>query len=266
MPARRQTNPYHALATLKISIAGGVVLAVGVVFLYLGGLDDSFWRSHASLQVLLNNLGAALVISVGLGAVWEFVGKRAFALEVLERAKTSSDVVEAGLKRIGTDYRTVPNWAEMFRTVRHLDIFAAYASTWRNNNLAELQRVAERSNGRIRVFLPDPSDNETIGMLARRFNQTPEDLRRRIKETTDGFFSMRRPHGAEIDVRYARGDRLFTFYVFDDMAVITLYRHRPERTGVVPTLVVESGGTWYEFLQQEIESVLQRSEIVKPTS
>jgi hypothetical protein len=266
MSVRRQTNPYHALATLKIALAGLVVLAVGVLCLYLGGLDDHFWRSHQGLQTLLDHFGAVLVISVGLGAVWEFVGKRAFALEVLERARTSTDVVEVGLKRIGTDYRTVPDWPELFRTVRHLDIFAAYASTWRNNNMAELMQVAERSGGRIRVFLPDPTDDRTVGVLATRFSITEEELRRRIKEGADGFLSMRQPHGAQIDVYYAAGDRVFTSYVFDDTAVITLYRHKPERSGIVPTLVVEAGGTWYDFLQEEIASVLDHSRAVQPSS
>jgi hypothetical protein len=266
MSARRQTNPYHALATLKIALAGLVVLGAGVLCLYLGGSDDQFWRSHQSVQALLDSLGAALVISVGLGAVWEFIGKRAFALEVLERARTSIDVVEVGLKRIGTDYRTVPDWPELFRTVRHLDVFAAYASTWRNNNLAELQQVAERSGGRIRVFLPDPGDERTIGTLAVRFAISKEELQRRINETADGFLSMRQSHGAKIDVYYAAGDRMFTFYIFDDTAVITFYRHKPDRSGVIPTVVVEAGGTWYEFLQEEIASVLDHSRMAQPSN
>src|SRR6266851_5727463 len=264
MPVRRQTNPYHALATLKIALAGLVVLAAGVVCLYVGGLDDHFWRSHQSVQALLDHFGSALVISVGLGAVWEFIGKRAFALEVLERARTSTDVVEVGLKRIGTDYRTLPDWPEMFRTVRHLDIFVAYASTWRNNNMAELRRVADRSGARIRVFLPDPENDRTVGMLAARFSITEEECRRRINEGADGFLSMRQPRGARIEVYYGAGDRLFTFYVFDDTAVITLYRHKPERSGVIPTFVVEAGGTWYDFLQDEIASVLGRSREAQP--
>jgi hypothetical protein len=265
MSVRRQTNPYRALATLKIALAGLVVLAAGVLCLYIGGLDDHFWSTHQSMQALLDHLGSALVISVGLGAVWEFVGKRAFALEVLERAKTSTDVVEVGLKRIGTDYRTVPDWPEMFRTVRHLDVFAAYASTWRNNYLAELRRVAERSGGRIRVFLPDPKDDQTVAMLAARFSISEEELRRRINETADGFLSMRQPHGAQIDVYYASGDRMFTFYVFDDTAVMTLYRHKPDRSAVIPTLVLETGGTWYDFLQEEIASLLDRSRVAQPS-
>ena len=154
----------------------------------------------------------------------------------------------------------------MFRTVRHLDIFAAYASTWRNNNMAELRQVAERSGGRIRVFLPDPDDDRTVGMLAARFSITEEELRRRINEGADGFLSMRQPHGAQIEVYYAPGDRMFTFYVFDDTAVITLYRHKPDRSGVIPTLVVEAGGTWYDFLQEEIASVLNRSRMAQPSN
>jgi hypothetical protein len=236
-----------------------VVFLAGVFLLYIGGLNREYWKTHQGLEALVNNLGALLVISVALSVVWELVGKRAFARELLETAKTAADVEAAGLRRIVTDYLVEPDWEELFRSVRNLDIFVAYGQTWRNNNLGRLQRLAAQRDSRMGVYLPDPDDEEIIGVLARRFGATPADLVKRITDTKADFEDLRVPGRAAIEVFYYRGDRLFSFYIFDGTAVITLYKHKPGRAPMVPTFVCRSGGSLYGFIDSELTGVRQQS-------
>ncbi len=257
--AVRGDRPYRAVTTLKIVLTGCVVLLVGVMLLYLGGLNITYWQHHEGLQTLTDNLGALLVIAVALGAVWELIGKRAFAREVLESARITAEIEATGLRRVLTNYLDEPDWEELFRRVHRLDIFVAYGQTWRNTNLPRLRRLARRANGRIRVYLPDPSDNLSISMLASRFGHTPEELIKRITNTKTDFEDLREPGGATIEVFYCTGDRLFSFYRFDTTAVMTLYRHKQERSPVVPTLVCEASGSLYEFIRSELETVRSRS-------
>jgi hypothetical protein len=81
--------------------------------------------------------------------LWELAGKRAFTREILETARTSTDVEAAGLNRIGVRYLDDPDWEQLFRPVRKLDIFVAYARTWRHSNLSRLRAVAARPGARI---------------------------------------------------------------------------------------------------------------------
>jgi hypothetical protein len=259
MRRSRDGYPYHALTTFKILATGIVFLLAGLALLYAGGLNREYWKTHQGLQALVNNLGALLVISVALGVVWELVGKRAFARELLETAKTAAEVEAAGLRRVVTDYLAEPDWEDLFNNVHNLDIFVAYGQTWRNHNLKYLQPLAAQGDSRIHVYLPDPGSKEIISVLARRFGTTSAELVRRITDTKAAFEDLRVPGKAAIEVLYYPGDRLFSFYVFDGTAVITLYKHKPGRTPMVPTLVCRAGGSLYGFIQSELTAIREQS-------
>ncbi len=159
------------------------------------------------------------------------------------------------MTRIGSRYLDDPDWEHLFRTVRKLDIFVAYARTWRHSNMSRLQAVAARPDARIRLYLPDPSDLETVHLLADRFNQTPEELVAAIMEAQREFEALRRPKGAEITVNHRRGDVLFSCYRFDGTAVLTLYSHSRERISAVPTLVFTDGGSLYQYVRDELHAI-----------
>lgn len=255
-PSRER--PYRRLNTLQTGLAAAAVAALGVGLLYIGGRDD-LWAHHAGLQAFVNALGGALIVSVALSALWQLAGKRAFAREILETARTSTDVEAAGLTRVGSRYLDDPDWEQLFRTVRKLDVFVAYARTWRNSNLARLQALAKRGDARIRLYLPDPHDPETVRVLAGRFNQNPDHLVTAINEARSAFEALRRSDGAQITVHYRQGDVLFSCYRFDGTAVITLYSHSRERISGVPTLVVTEGGSLYQYVRDELQAIDKQS-------
>jgi peptidoglycan biosynthesis protein MviN/MurJ (putative lipid II flippase) len=89
-------RPYRNLMTLKTALLSAAVGSVGAILLYIGD-RNTLWRHHQAGQALVNDLGAALVVSVALALLWELVGKRAFTHEILETAQTSADVNTAGL-------------------------------------------------------------------------------------------------------------------------------------------------------------------------
>jgi hypothetical protein len=250
-----RSRPYFAITTFKIFVVGFVVLALGIGLIYLGGEFPNYWKDHAGSNALINNLGALLVISVTLGLIWELVGKRSFAREVLETVNSATDLDRAGIQSIGTHWLQGPDWTNLFKNVRQLDIFVAYGNTWRNTHLGQLQDIARRGNARIYIYLADPSHEATVQILAERFNQTQDGLRQRIIATKEGFEKLRIPDGAEIKVFYFRGDRLFSFYRFDSQMVMSLYGHAKERSAMVPTLVCSKGGTFYEFLESELDAI-----------
>ena len=206
---------------------------------------------------MVNNLGALLIVSTALGVLWELIGKRAFAREVLETALTSADVEAAGLMRVGTNYVKEPDWESLFGTVRKLDIFLAYGSTWRNTHMPQLEKLA-RNGGRIRVYLPDPIDAVAIQRLADRFAKTPDELGRLIDEARRAYQALPVAGGGSIEVFFRPGDPVFSCYRFDGTAVLTLYTHQRKRTGV-PTIVCRDGGSLYQFIRDEFKALSDQS-------
>jgi hypothetical protein len=230
-------------------IAGGLLL-------WWSGTSQ--WKSNQPVQAFLAQLGG-LSLATGLLAVaWDLFGRRAFADEVLAKARLSTDVVQAGIVRVTNQYLTEVEWASLFQDVSKLDIVVAYAATWRNTNRASLQQVAGRPGARIRVFLPDPGDDQTVAVLAERFNTDPADLIARINEAIRDFQSFEVPGRAEIEVWLRAGDAVFSCYRFDSNAVLTLYSHGRERRTQVPTFVIR-GGELFDFVYNELAAIAAQS-------
>ncbi|MFG1916773.1 hypothetical protein [Micromonospora sp. NPDC048898] len=257
-------KPYRTLTTQKFALAAGTVFLLGVYCLYLGGEETSFWRSNQSLRTLMEQLGGLLIVSSLLSTLWELVGKRAFAQEVLEDMRISAEIEASGLKRISTQFFDDAAWEQCFKGVEKLDIFAAYAQTWRNMNLARLQKVAARSKGRIRIYLADPEDAPTMVTLSNRFGTEPEELRRRIWATKEGFEELRVSGGASVEVFFWPGDRVYTFYRFDNRAIMSMYKHNKGRSPILPTIMCESGGSLFQFVYDELRAIRDESRPVSP--
>jgi hypothetical protein len=101
----------------------------------------------------------------------------------------------------------------------------------------------------------------TVGILADRFDTTPDELRTRITATHSAYETLRQPDGAQIEVFYRAGDRVFSFYRFDDIAVVGLYSHSRARGAAVPVFVCARPGELYEFIQDELAVILDQSRL-----
>jgi hypothetical protein len=255
----RGARPFRQLSTLQMVLLGVLIAGIGGVLLYLGGRSD-LWHHRQGLQALVNNLGSILVVSVALALIWEFIGKRSFTKEILETARTSTDVHAAGITRIGMNYVDDADWEALFHGVQKLDIFVAYGRTWRNSHISKLRRVAEDGGARIRVYLPDPDDAYTLSVLAERFDMPESRLRDAINESKAEFSSLQQAGNAQVEVYFRKGDMVFSCYRFDAIAVATLYTHSRAR-GQVPVIVCRSGGSFYEFIRGELKAIHSQSTI-----
>lgn len=230
------------------------VVVLGVVLMFVSSLDRL--ASRPWLTGLLGQLGGLLVATGLVTFLWELLGRRQFAREVMDMADLSADLKRSGLERATDQYLDDVEWGDLFRDAHRVDIVVAYANTWRNSHRSKLDTVAADPKARIRVFLPDPSDADLMKLLAERFAMDADDVRRKVEEAVKEFGALRVDGGAELTVHLRRGDLLFSCYRFDSRAVITLYSHGRKRQTSVPTLVVGQGSL-YQFVDREIQAILQ---------
>lgn len=245
----------------KVTNRSTIILAliftiVGAALFYVAGHESV--DGNQALSAFLSQAGG-LVLATGLLTLgWDLVGRRAFADEVLAKARLSADVVQSGLQRVTNQYLEEVEWSDLFRDVNKLDIVVAYASTWRYAHLGRLQAVAKRPEARIRVFLPDPDDPDTVRRLAERFSITEEALRAKIQDALEDFTGLAVPGGATVEVLVRKGDAVFSCYRFDSRAVLTLYSHSRERRTQVPTFVVAEGDL-FQFVYEELVALRNQS-------
>ncbi len=248
-----------------ILVALGIAI-LGVILLYISAKD--FWSGYEAWQVVVQNIGGLLVITVAITLFWELWVKRAFLDEVLAKVRVAEEIKLAGVVRITDSWHRDIEWESLFRTVKKLDIFFAYGHTWRSNNDRQLKEVAAQKDARIRVVLPDPEDEQTVSELSRRFDYTSERLRELIREAETYFRNLRSVsgnNGAQIDIWFLPAAPQFAFYRFDRIAVFTLYSHSRERMPV-PAFVVEMGGTLYDYIRKEFGAMIRPDGLARPAT
>lgn len=232
-------------------------VAAGLLLLWVAALPRVVAAS--SWSPFLGQLGGLLAATGLLTIAWDLWGKRTFADEVFAKARVGADVARSGIVRITDQWLAEVEWRDLFRGARTLDIFVAYANTWRNAHRADLQRLLARPDARVRVFLPDTDDPETMALLAFRFNTTVDVLKQKILEAVADYRAMGEAARGSVKVYLRKGDIVFSAYRFDNRAVLTLYSHSRQRQTAVPAFVV-AGGDLFRFVQSEIEAIAQQSE------
>lgn len=253
MPHRNQIIESTVTTRTAQLIAG----ALAVVGLGLMALSVQPWAT-GPWGALLGQLGGLLLATGLLTVLWDLYGRRAFAMEVLAKAKLSADVVESGITRVTDQYLDDVEWGELFHGANHVDIVVAYANTWRNIHLQRLEQVASTPGSLIRVFLPDPNDAATVANLAQRTAEPAEKVAGRINEAITAYTSLRERAAGTVEVYVRSGDPLFSAYRFDGRAVVTMYSHRREGRTPVPAFVL-AGGKLFGFVRGEIDAIHAQS-------
>lgn len=262
MGTKRQEKVQRASDTnARVVIVGLVAVVVAGVGFWVSE-HDSWFAGKAALQSTLNNISGLIIATGLLTAVWEVVGKRRFASEILEKAKLSADVVDAGLTRVTDQYLEDVAWVDLFQNAKRLDIVVAYARTWRNSQRQRLRSLASTPGSHLRVFLPDPDDSDTMRVFADRFGTDEAGITSTVREAIQDFSSFG-GLGGNVEVWVRKGDAVFSCYRFDSRAVLTLYSHSKQRRTSVPTLVV-NGGKLFKFVKDEIDAIEADSTRVYP--
>ncbi|MFJ9728578.1 hypothetical protein ACIRP3_38130 [Streptomyces sp. NPDC101209] len=257
------TNPYRRVTTFTYWLISAAAAGLGVFLLYVSG--TSWAEGHKTLSNLMNQLGGLAIVSVAIALLWELVGRRAFFNEMLEVQKLKTDVVESALESIGTDYTKALEWSTVIANARHLDVFSAWANTWRNQNLSALSALIAKPNSKLRVFVPDPTDRNCVRSLANRFGYTENDAKGKITEAIDGYKQLdgATPSG-RVEIWTSSVHRVFTSYRIDDRIVVTLYHHATGQRVSVPVLVCREGGSLFKFFEHDLEVVHSASKQIYP--
>lgn len=243
-----RTNLRTSLLALLVALAGLGLVAVAEL-----ALDSIAW-----LQVLLRDLGALLVASVAIAILWELFARRSLLAELLAETNLVDDIETTGLARVSEKWQGEVDWPSLFNASSTFACFFMYARTWRNSYRDNLLRFARRPGASACIVLPDPDIPSLVTHLATRIGVEPADMEARIRETTreiQDFFSARQGMKASLAIWYAPIAPVFSYYKFDNTAVFTLYKHSIEKIEV-PTFVVRKGGTLYDFLSKDFESLV----------
>ena len=237
-PVRRKNSQITILVMLLVAVAGFSMVV-------LGNLGNGMWFS------ILNQLGLAVLVSVAIGALWDFIGRRWLADELFEKMNLATDLQQWGLTKLTFEWSKL-SWKEHFSSGRTLDLFIGYGRTWRNTGGNELEDFLSDPRNRLRVCLPDPSEDWLMAAMGKRFDKDVQSLRAEIFEAAKHYSKLREEHDASVQIFFRPGEPTHVAYIFERSAVVTLYRHRRGRSKQIPTFVMGQG-EFLDFLTDDFE-------------
>ncbi len=232
-------------------VLGGIITALvgfGIV-LFSQTIVAAHWHTTVAA------LGSTLISTGTLAFIWELFSKRSFLAEIIQLTRVNERVRSAGINGMTLDFQYGISWTDHISKANDIDIMFSYGSTWRNACQSAFQKALTR-RVHLRIALPDPDVADLTARLGSRFGkQPPEQLRRSIEEAVSYFQNlMQKAHPeAKLDIWYYNFDPLYTYYRFDNSAVMAIYKHRPGRGGV-PTFEV-ADGELLGFLKDEFDTV-----------
>lgn len=243
----------RSLNTAWVIVIALVALGVGGYVLFALGSGTGPWA------VLWSQVGAAIIVSVALGLIWDFWGRRSFTAEVLEQVGASVDVDRLGIRSLPMSFQGL-DWKTFFEGARQVDILVIYAQTWRGVVSAPLDAFLSSKSNRLRFCLPDPECDWLMESLAKRLDSKPDEVRRKILESAAEISGLRGAGRgrAKIQLYFRAGEPLYGAYVSESAAVLTLYPHRKEKGSVVPTTVL-GRGELHTFAKTDFDEALKEA-------
>lgn len=170
---------------------------------------------------------------------------------------------KSGVLWVGDSYLSDYNWSDTLERSMSLEILVAYGQTWRNILARQLIAFAAHSGKRMRIYLPNVEDAETLRPLAWRFSTDVDHLRQRINDARRFYEGLSVVGGAQVEVYFRSGEFLFSAYRFDEGSVITLYSHARTRASAPPALVCGTGHV-NDFLNEQFDVIHQESRRIFP--
>jgi hypothetical protein len=248
------------LAAWKI---GTLFFVIGVVLLYVSALKAGP-HGPSAVDTTVRDAGALLFVTGVLGVFWDLLGRRALTRELLSAADLSSDITNAGLKRVARRYLDV-EWDKLLEGAAHVDLFFAYGRTWRSTHATPLRHLVERDGTRLRAILPDRDNAQLMTQLAAKFRYSEPELIAHIENAESDFANLQTQAAshATVEVRRTAEFPVYTYYRFDRRCFAVLYSQAPGRVEV-PTFECEQGGNLYAFFRDQFEKLWEDHSSVRP--
>lgn len=159
----------------------------------------------------------------------------------------------AGIERVAPFTGFVPRFEELIPSATRMVLYFIHSRRWRENHDAAIKAFLERPDTALEVFLPDLESHELMYSLERHF----EDGRLIPAMVEDGyryFARLARDYGKPIQLWLFSRYPTYSFYRFDDRAVIALYSNTIAKKEL-PALEVTMDSLLGKFLDADIEDL-----------
>jgi hypothetical protein len=165
---------------------------------------------------------------------------------------TNSDTL-SGLVRVGPFAGVIQRFEELIASAMRMDLYFIHSRRWRENHDAAIKAFLGRDNTSLAVFLPDVENHELMFSLAKHFEDGPQ-IPALVVDAYRYFARLARDFEKPVQVWLFSRYPTYSFYRFDDRAVIALYSNSASKKDL-PALEILTDSFLGRFLAADIEDL-----------
>lgn len=158
-----------------------------------------------------------------------------------------------GILRVGPFAGFYGRFEELIRGSDNIALYFIHSRRWRENHDAAIKSFLRRKDTTLEIFLPDLESHELMFSLSRRFEDGPL-TPTLVIDAYRYWIRLAREHGKPASTWLFGRYPAYSFYQFDERAVIALYSNTAEKKDM-PAFEVSADGLLGQFLASEIDGL-----------
>jgi hypothetical protein len=159
----------------------------------------------------------------------------------------------AGIVRVGPFAGFYQRFEDLIGSSTRIVLYFIHSRRWRENHDAAIKAFLGRNGTSLEIFLPDLGNHELMFSLSRRFEDGPL-TPTLVVDAYKYCARMARDYGKPADVWLFGRYPTYSFYKFDQRAVIALYSNTAAKKEI-PAFEVSNDGLLGRFLATDIDDL-----------
>jgi hypothetical protein len=168
---------------------------------------------------------------------------------------TSPVELPSGIIRVAPFTAFVQRFEDLLASSSRVVLYFIHSRRWRENHDAAIKTFLAREGTTLEVFLPDLENHELMYSLGKHFDDGPQ-IPGLITDAYRYFARLARDYGKPADIWLFGRYPTFSFYRFDDRAILALYSNTAAKKDL-PAFEVTTDSEVGRFLDTDIEDLKQ---------
>lgn len=168
----------------------------------------------------------------------------------------------AGIVRVGPFAGLYQRFEDLIASSREMSLYFIHSRRWRENHDAAIKAFLAREGTTLAVFLPDLESHELMFSLGRHFEDGPQ-IPALVVDAYRYFGRLAREFQKPTELWLFSRYPTFSFYQFDERAVIALYSNTAAKKGT-PAFEVIMESVLGQFLASDIEDLKKECRKLAP--
>jgi hypothetical protein len=166
---------------------------------------------------------------------------------------TSQHEVAPGILRVGPFAGFYQRFEDLIASSSRMVLYFIHSRRWRENHDAAIKAFLKREGTTLDVFLPDLENHELMFSLEKHFEDGPQ-IPALVVDAYRYFSRLSVQFGKPVEVWLYSKYPTFSFYKFDQRAIIALYSNTASKKGA-PALEITAEGVLGDFLATDIDDL-----------